>query len=355
MPGTRRRSALAAQMAGRAAGHGDTPGQRKGTPPLALSSPAAIASCGSHPRSPPGRASASSLPLVADRAAPGPLSLSPGTDRTHSVGGGRERARETGRDRGQVPSGPSRREDGGGQLPSRRDGKERWRGTAPLWTGRAGREGGMEGLSCPPGGSGRLARSGSRGCACDEPGRREAARRGGVTAAALIRPGLALAEGCLPPPAPEHAVLPRAGAGAELAAGRPGAAAALAVPAGAVPLREARGAAVPAAGSAAGALRLVPAGAALLPGARAAAGAAQPAPPRAARLPPPLLPLLLALLLQVPPRARLPQPRLGKLSQGELRERPEPGGPWGRGRSWLQHPSLPSPAGHPRPWAPLEA
>lgn len=127
-----------------------------------------------------------------------------------------------------------------------------------------------------------------------------------MTAAALIRPRLALAEGCLPPPGPEHAVRPRAGAGAELAAGRPGAAAALAVPAGAVPLREARGAAVPAAGPAAGALRLVPAGAALLPGARAAAGAAQPAPPRAARLPPPLLPLLLALLLQVPPPGTAP-------------------------------------------------
>lgn len=60
---------------------------------------------------------------------------------------------------------------------------------------------------------------------------------------------------------------------------------------------------MPPAGPAARALRLVRAGAALLPRARAAAGAAQPAPPRAAGLPPALLPLLLALLLQVPPGA----------------------------------------------------
>lgn len=143
-----------------------------------------------------------------------------------------------------------------------------------------------------------------------------------MSAAALKRPAPALGRGLFasvpraarrppppPPPAPEHAVLPQPGAGPQLAAGCPGAAAALAVPPGAVPLREARGAAVPAAGPAAGALRLVPAGAALLPGARAAAGAAQPAPPRAPRLPPPLLPLLLALLLQVGPPGRAPPPR----------------------------------------------
>lgn len=210
--------------------------------------------------------------------------------------------------------------------------------------GTGGREGGMERDRSPLGvgrrdgeGQGRGASPApARGAApCDEPGRWEAARRGGVTAAALIRPGLALAEGCLPPPAPEHAVLPRAGAGAELAAGRPGAAAALAAPAGAVPLREARGAAVPAAGPAAGALRLVPAGAALLPGARAAAGAAQPAPPRAARLPPPLLPLLLALLLQVPPPGTAPGRRASgnptKGSCGSGRSRSRAGGAAGAG------------------------
>lgn len=106
-------------------------------------------------------------------------------------------------------------------------------------------------------------------------------------------------------PRAQHAVLPQPGARAQLAAGSPGVAAALALPAGAVPLRQARGAAVPSAGPAAGALRLVRAGAALLPRARAAAGAAQPAPSRAAGLPPALLPLLLALLLQVPPGAPL--------------------------------------------------
>lgn len=151
-----------------------------------------------------------------------------------------------------------------------------------------------------------------------------------------MRPGPALAEGCVPPPGPEHAMPLRAGAGAELAAGRAGAAAALAVPAGAVPLREARGAAVPAPGPPARPLRLVPAGAALLPGARDAAGAAQPAPPGAAGLPPALLPLRLALLLQV----QVPPP--GTDPAAPPRET-QPGEP---GQLRDGHRSLPAPDGH---------
>lgn len=190
--------------------------------------------------------------------------------------------------------------------------------------GRAGRRG----RRSPPRGAAPLGAgrgAGERGAApSDEPGRWEAARRGGVTAAAaLIRAGAGggrrVLSGGAPRPLAEHALPARAGAGAQLAAGRPGAAAALAVPAGAVPLRQARGAAVPAAGPAAGSLRLVRAGAALLPGARAAAGAAQPAPPRAAGLPPPLLPLLLALLLQVPRGEGRPGGRCWRVPQEFVR------------------------------------
>lgn len=137
-------------MAGRAAG------QRKGTPPLAPTSPAAIASCDSHPRSPPGRASPRprSVPTVPPRR-PGPPSRTGGWSgrrgpRQRGGTGGKGRERETeGQGIGTLragwmaeiegvssPPGGAGEKDGGGQLLSRWDGREGRRGSAPLRAGR---------------------------------------------------------------------------------------------------------------------------------------------------------------------------------------------------------------------------
>lgn len=122
-------------------------GGMEGTPPLAPSSPAAmIASCGSHARSPPGRASASppALPPFL------PSSFSPFARRPHpmartrpdpdSAGDGREKGREGGKET--QGTDPLR----AGRMAGMEREKRGMEGNCSL---RAGQQRGMEGDSSP--------------------------------------------------------------------------------------------------------------------------------------------------------------------------------------------------------------